>query len=229
MRRLIPLLLVLLYAAPPAGAGAWMRESGHGFLALSGTFRQGDRDTRRELSAYADLGLSPHLAIGVDINDRPVSTGHALLFARMPLTPPAAHTRLAAEIAIGAHHGPESGAYYEPDVWAPMYRVTLSLGHGFQTRRGAGWYAIDAGYERRFGNTTPTYKLDATLGLSAPGRIHPILQLETAQTPGRPLDWTASPGLLIDTNRDTTWLIGLEGRSAGHGTIGIKLALWHRF
>ncbi len=219
--RLIPLLLALFCAAPPAAAGAWMREAGHGFLALSGTARQGDPDARQELSVYADLGLSPHLALGVDVNERPGIAGHALLFARLPLSRPTARTRLAVEAALGGHHW--RGA------WDPMYRLTLSLGRGFRTRRGAGWYAIDAGYERRLGTPTPIYKLDATLGLSAPGRLHPILQVETALIPGQPLFWTLSPGLLIDRRRNATWLIGLERKSAGRDTIGIKLALWHRF
>lgn len=221
MRRLIPLLLALLCAAPPAGAGAWMREAGHGFLSLSGTLRQGDPDARRELSVYADLGLSPRLALGIDVNERPGSAGHALLFARLPLSLTAARSRVAVEAALGGHHW--RGA------WDPMYRLTLSLGRGFLTRRGAGWYAIDAGYERRLGNSAPIYKLDATLGLSAPGRLHPILQVETALIPGQPPFWTLSPGLLIDTGRDTTWLVGLERKSAGRDTLGIKLALWHRF
>ncbi len=219
--RLIPLLLALFCAAPPATAGAWMRETGHGFLALSDTARQGAPDARRELSVYADLGLSPCLAIGIDVNEHPRSAGHALLFARLPFSRPAARTRLAVEAALGGHHG--------RGIWNPMYRLTLSLGRGFRTRRGAGWYAIDAGYERRLGTPAPIYKLDATLGLSSPGRLHPILQVETALIPGQPLFWTLSPGLLIDTGRDTTWLVGLEHKSAERETLGIKLALWHRF
>ncbi|MDF1717606.1 MAG: hypothetical protein P1U75_13175 [Antarcticimicrobium sp.] len=221
MRRLVPLLFALLCTAPPAGAGAWMRETGSGFLSVSGTLRQGDPDARRELSVYADFGLSPRLSLGIDVNERPGVAGHALLFARLPLSRPAAHTRVAIEAALGGHHW--RGA------WDPMYRLTLSLGRGFLTRRGAGWYAIDAGYERRLGNSTPIYKLDATLGLSAPGRIRPILQLETAHIPGQPLFWAVAPGVLIDTGHDTTWLVGLERKSAGRDTVGIKFALWHRF
>jgi len=221
MRRLVPLLFALLCTAPPAGAGAWMRETGRGFLSVSGTLRQGDPDARREVSVYADFGLSPRLTLGIDVNERPGVAGHALLFARLPLSRPAARTRVAVEAALGGHHW--RGA------WDPMYRLTLSLGRGFLTRRGAGWYAIDAGYERRLGNSTPIYKLDATLGLSAPGRIRPILQLETARIPGQPLFWAVAPGVLIDTGHDTTWLVGLERKSAGRDTIGIKVALWHRF
>ncbi|TDK42152.1 hypothetical protein [Antarcticimicrobium luteum] len=222
MRRLVPLLIALSCAAPPAGAGAWQRETGRGFVSTTGTLRQGDPDARQELSVYADYGLAPRLTIGADVNERPGIAGHAVLFARLPLSRPGARARLAAEAAFGGHHW--RGA------WDPMYRLTLSYGRGSTTRSGAtGWLALDAAYERRLGMNVPIYKLDATLGLSAPGRLRPILQVETAHIPGQPLIWAVTPGVLIDSRRNATWLIGLERKSAGRDTVGLKIALWRWF
>ena len=224
MRRLIPLLLALLCTASPgpANAGAWLREPGRSFLSTAGTLRRGDPDARQEVSVYAEYGLSPRLTFGADVNERPGITGHATLFARLPLNRPDARNRLALESALGGHH-------WRGDC-DPMYRLSLSYGRGFITRRGAlGWLDIAAGYERRLGMTRPIYKLDATLGLSAPGRIHPVLQVETAHIPGRSLIWAVAPGVLIDTRRNASWLIGLERKSAGRDTVGLRIALWQWF
>jgi len=221
MHRLV-LLIALLCTASPAWTGAWLRETGRSFRALTGILRQGDPDARYEFSLYQDYGIAPRLTLGLDLNERPGITGHVLIFARLPLSRPGARSKLAVEAALGGHHW--RGA------WDPMYRVTLSFGRGFLLgRRGAGWFAIDAGYERRLGNAQPTYKLDATLGLSAPGRVHPILQLESAKTPGQRFAWAVAPGLLIDRRDHGAWLIALERKSAGRDTIGLKFGLWQRF
>jgi len=221
MRRTV-LLIALLCTASPAWGGAWLRETGRSFRALTLLLRHGDPDARHELSLYQDYGIGPRLTLGLDLNERPGITGHMLIFARLPLTRPGTRTKLAIETAVGGHHW--RGA------WNPMYRVTLSLGRGaLFGRRGAGWLAVDAGYERRLGNARPTYKLDATLGFSAPGRIRPILQLETAKTPGQALSWALAPGLLIDRRDRGAWLIALERKSAGRETIGLKFGLWQRF
>ncbi|MDX2482440.1 MAG: hypothetical protein QNK42_02130 [Pseudodonghicola sp.] len=225
MRRLVLFLIAVLCTtgtAGPTAAGAWLREPGRGFLSTTGTLRQGDPDAWQEVSIFAEYGLAPRLTIGADINERPGIAGHALLFARLPLSRPGARARLAAEAAFGGHHWRAA--------WDPMYRLTLSYGRGFTLRRGAaGWLALDAAYERRLGMTVPIYKLDATLGLSKPGRLRPILQLESALVPGQPLIWAVTPGLLFDSRRDTTWLLGVERKSASRDTLGLKIALWRWF
>lgn len=223
MRRLGLLLIAcVLLAARPAGAGAWMRDEGRVFLSLTGTLRHGDPDARRELSAYGEYGLSPRLTLGFDVNERPGLSGHAVIFARQPLRPPGARTKLAVETAFGGHHW--------QGRWHPMYRLTLSAGRGFTTKGGAnGWMTLDAAYERRLGETVPAYKLDGTLGLSSPGRLRPILQVETAHIPGKPFFWAITPGLMADGRGTATWLVGLERKSAGRETLGLKIGLWQRF
>ena len=224
MHRPIHLLLALLCAtaASPAAAGAWLREPGRGFLSTTATLRQGDPDARQELSLYAEYGLTPRLTLGADINARPGTSGHAMVFARLPLSRPGARNRLALETALGGHH-------WQGD-WDPMYRLTLSYGRGLTTRSGIlGWLAVDAAYERRLGMSDPIYKLDATLGRSGPGRIRPILQVETAHIPGRDFIWSVAPGVMIDSRRSATWVVGLERKSASRDTLGLKIALWHWF
>lgn len=225
MHRPIHLLLALLCAAgmsSAADAGAWLRQPGRGFASATGTLRQGDPDARQEVSLYTEYGLTPRLTLGADINERPGISGHAMVFARLPLSRPGARNKFAIETALGGHH-------WRGD-WDPMYRLTLSYGHGFVTRRGiSGWLALDAAYERRLGFSDPIWKLDATLGRSAPGRIRPILQIETSFIRGQDPIWAIAPGLMIDTRRSAAWVVGLERKSAGRDTVGLKIALWHWF
>lgn len=224
MRCLVWLMMVWFAICParPAGAGAWMRDEGTGFLSTGAILRQGDPQAARELSLYGDYGLSPRLTLGVDVNQRPGVSGHALLFARLPLNAPEARSKFALETALGGHH-------WMGD-WSPMYRVTFSAGRGFTTRKGAhGWIALDASYERRLGDTDPAYKLDGTIGLSGPARLRPILQIETAFSPGQPVFWAVTPGLLIEGGHNRTWHLGLERKSASRDTLGLKLGLWLQF
>ncbi|MDK3019626.1 hypothetical protein [Pseudodonghicola flavimaris] len=223
MRCLVCFTVLWFLLCPfPAIAGAWLRQKGETFVSLTAITRHGDPLAAREISLYADHGLGPGLSLGLDLNQRPGSSGHATLFARLPLSRPGARLKFATEAAVGGHHW--------QGTWHPMYRLTLSAGRGFSTRSGAwGWMAVDLSRERRFGDALPIHKLDATLGLSAPARIRPILQVETAHIAGQPLLWAVIPGLLIDAPNRRTWHIGLERKSAGHQTLGLKIGLWQRF
>lgn len=221
MRRIAIILLAVVTAAGPAGAGAWLRDEGAAFVSVIGTARRGDPDATFETSVYGEYGLTPGLTLGFDLNERPGIAGHALMFARLPLGAVGRRTKLAVEIGLGGHHW--QGA------WDPMYKLTLSLGRGFYSRWGFGWLALDAAYERRLGNPDPIYKLDATLGLAAPRRVNPILQIETARIRNHPMIWAVAPGLLIEGRKGTAWLIGIERKSVVRDTIGVKFGLWRRF
>lgn len=224
MRYLIWLMSIWLIACParPASAGAWLRDEGTGFLSSGAILRHGDPQAAHELSLYGEYGIAPRLTLGLDLNERPGYSGHAVAFARLPLSRPAARNTFALETALGGHHW--------LDDWSPMYRITLSAGRGFTTSQGAnGWIALDASYERRLGNSDPAYKLDGTIGLSGPARLRPILQVETSYSPGQPFFWAVIPGLLIETKGNRNWHVGIERKSAGQDTLGIKFGLWQRF
>ena len=221
MRPLLSALILSLLAATPAQSGAWLREHGEAFLAVTATLRRGDPQAQLENAIYGEYGLRPRLTLGIDINQRPGISGHALLFARFPLNSDTARTRLAIEAAVGGYHW--------QGQWRPMYKTALALGRPIKLRGVPGWLALDAAIEQRVGTPAPMLKLDATLGLSGAARVQPILQIETARSSGLPFMWSVTPGITIKGPNDTTWLLGVEAKSVLQKTVGIKLGFWRRF
>ncbi len=225
MRRLIAILIAGLVLATPAAAGAWLRDKGEGFLSLSGTARAGAAGVGTfETGLYVDFGLFRRLTLGLDVDQTPDGSGHALVFARLPLGPTTGRRRMALELGLGAHHA--------GGQWAGMGKATLSWGLGF-AGPGGGWLALDSAVEMRAATTTTPgraiYKLDASLGLPSQRRIRPMLKIETAQVEGAGLYWSVIPSLIIPDRDGRRWVVGLEARSGSPRTLGLKLSLWKRF
>lgn len=221
MRRFAITCLFYLIASQPILAGAWLRDKGTGFISISSTIRALMPVPDYEISLYADYGLTSWLNMGLDVNEIPGIAGHGLLFFRLPLPVRNPRSELAIELGLGGHHRRET--------WKPMYRLSLSWGHGFTSRFGPGWLAVESAIEQRTGNAEPLFKLDATLGLSSPNHIRPMLQLETAFAQDLPLQWTLTPSLMIPGKGNSTWVIGIQRRSFGANRTGLKVALWRRF
>jgi len=224
MRAVLKTLLALIFcvtAAQPAGAGAWLREKGAGFVSLTTTLRNLDGSWQTENGFYLEYGLAPRLTLGVDVNDIPGLAGHALVFARLPIGPPDRPTKIALELGVGGHQW--------QGQWGKMLKSTLSVGRGFSSRWGDGWVNIDTAVEVRNLFPDPAFKLDATIGLSAGRRVRPILQIETTYISGSPLIWSVIPGVLIDGAKNTTWQIGVARKTAGQSSLGLKIGLWRQF
>jgi len=226
MRNILVVVLLLVVTAPPVCAGAWLREKGDMFLSATATFRQIDNGPAEntleyETGFYAEYGAAPRLTVGFDMNDRIGTAGHALAFARLPLGIDTDQTRFALELALGGHQW--------LGVWRPMAKAGLFIGHSFDSRWGAGWIDIGAAIEHRTGASGPLFKLDALIGLSQGGRIRPMLKVESAYLPGHAMYWSVTPAVLIDGKENKTWLIGLERKSSGNGSLGLTIGLWQRF
>lgn len=219
MLRGLVLLWLCAFSAFPALAGAWLREQGSGFASASVTQRHGDGNWATNLGFYGDFGLSPSLTVGIDLNDSDNLSGHALIFARLQLNFLPEQHQLATELALG-------GSHYQ-NSWSPMQKLTLSYGRGFDSVWGAGWFAIDGAYESRQSN--PILKLDATIGLTDPDRIRPLLQIETAKISGQRLFYTITPSLQIPLPRNNKLLIGAEHRVTTQRSLGLKIGVWHNF
>ncbi|NSY39103.1 hypothetical protein [Leisingera sp. ANG59] len=211
-------LAVLL--APPADGGAWLETPGRGFATASASYRRTASGAQHELSYYGAYGITPKLTLGVDLNQTGDLSGHALVFARMPLHQGARY-RLAAEAAFGGNH--------DRGVWMMMQRTTLSYGRGFGTGTASGWLAIDAAYELRNSGLAAVWKLDATIGLNRPGKPAPMLQIETSKLDGGTFSYTLTPSLRYPLRSGRELILGLEHRSAGEGSLGLKLGLWQKF
>lgn len=226
MCRSLAMLILCLLASTAAQAGAWLREEGKGFISASATVHKSNDPLSEtgidyKSSVYAELGITPSLTMGFDLNERPGLAGHALLFSRFPLVDLGEAGRLAGEIGVGGHHG--------PDRWHPMYKFTLSYGFEFDSRWGSGWLALDGAIEDRTGAGRPFYKLDLTTGLSEQRMFNPLLQIETTHIQGAPVIWTVTPSVIIQTGEQNRWVVGLENRSNYPKGIGLKIALWRDF
>ncbi|MBK0327603.1 hypothetical protein I5535_09860 [Rhodobacteraceae bacterium F11138] len=221
MRFAVAALLFCAFCASPALAGAWLRDHKTAFTAVGATVR-GNRETLPDLESkfYAEYGLMPRLTLGLDYNDTRGKSGHALLFVRLPIGPTDRRTRYGVELGLGKHRWRQD--------WGSMYKIALAAGRGFETRWGNGWMGLDTAYERRAGLSDPTFKLDAVVGLSSGWRVRPLIKLETAYVPGRPLGWSFTPGIMFNVKK-STWVVALERRSTDQKTVGISLGLWRNF
>jgi hypothetical protein len=222
MRLTLSVLMLYLFAAQPVVAGAWGRNVDTGFFSVTTTLRRLDGILQSENSLYGEYGAWPRLTLGVDINDNSGLAGHALVFARLPLGSLERRFKVALELGLGAHH--------VRGQWDRMIRSKLSVGRGFSSGWVDGWFNVDLGAELRRPNPTPNYKLDATIGLSSGRRIRPLLQLESTYISGAPLIWSVIPSILIDSrNNNATWQIGVERKTAGPSSLGLKFGLWRIF
>lgn len=221
MRHVLTILIFCLSAAQPVWAGAWLREPDTAFFSVSATFRSLNGVWQSENGLYGEYGLAPRLTLGMDISNIARVAGHALVFARVPVGPPGRRTRMALELGLGGHH--------IQNQWGSMLKATLSVGRGFVSRWGNGWFNVDSAIELRRPTPDPAFKLDASIGLSSGGRIRPLLQFESTYAAGNRLIWSVIPGVMIDGRNNTTWLIGLERKSAARSGLGLKFGLWRQF
>lgn len=231
-RRCLPLALTLVAVLPPvpgARAGAWLEGEGKGFASASAAWRQDEEGNGSyELSYYAAYGLRPKLTLGLDLNQNARVSGHALLFARLPLRAAGRH-RIAVEAALGGSH--------QTGLWQPMQKLTLSYGQGFSTARHSGWLALDAAYELRQGGAQRIWKLDGTLGLNRPGAAAPMLQLEAARPEDAQASFGVTPALRLPLPQARELILALEyrlrpGSPAASGrrhSLGLELGLWQKF
>ncbi len=219
--RTLLIWLMVLGGATPGSAGAWLQEKRGGFLSATTTGYQRDEAVEYRSAIYAEYGLLNHMTLGIDINDRAGNSGHALVFARLPLSPPGWRNRFAIELGTGAHN--------RLGRTAAMHKVTFSYGRGVTTGLGPAWVAADAALEYRTGIGQQIRKFDLTLGMSADRFVNPLLQLETAHVRNDELYWTVTSALLLRGKKGTRLLIGVERRSAHPGGFGLKFGFWRNF
>lgn len=231
--------------ATASQGGAWKQPLGQGFASASLTLRQEKNAQQEELSYFGEYGVSEYFDLGLDLNQVSDVSGHAMVFTRLPLRQSPDGFQLSAALAAGANH-------YRGH-WTPMYRFTLSAGSNFTTAHLKGWGNIDLQYEMRGDQDHPLWKLDANLGLHTAGRVAPMLSIETAKASGQRPSYTLIPSLRIKLDglyilnasrprrhssrpgnqeriqQNSELLIGISYRHAERRSLGLKIALWHRF
>ncbi len=237
MARFLALLLFWLLATSPAWAGAWTRDKGSGFVSTVGVLRGPSATPQYETRIYGEYGVFRHLTLGVDLNQKAVLreddqmvmlSGHALIFARVPLAPTSWRMRYALEVGTGLYV-PDTSLYAKEIVKHRMSTVALAVGRGFDSPFGPGWFSAQTTIERRAGLPDPIHKLDASVGLSNERLFRPMLKIEASRMADDPVAWSMTPAVLIRSGKEMTWVLGIERKFGTRPSIGIELGLWREF
>lgn len=215
---MLRLVIFLLLIAPPVAGGPWMRAPGHGFVSISTEVPLSPDATRWTYNAaYAEYGLTPRLAIGLDMGMNLDDSGKALVFLRTPLLQDRLSWPLAVELGAGAH--------FRQGLAEPVLRPGLSLGRSLDTGWGPVWAVADlsATYRGEQGDVLP--KLDLVLGLDRTARSSFVLRLTTEKWPGQDVVFTAEPSIVHSFHERARLQVGLALRSDGLPP-ALKLGIW---
>lgn len=217
----IVFLMVCQWAAVPAQAGAWLREKGSSFTAISFSANY-FRDI--ENNAYLEFGLRDDLTLGADVSmstDRTgLQAGHGTIFMRKALWFSNDKNKWAYELGIGA-------TWKGEDV-LPHIKTGLSWGRGIQIRDKYGWMSVDASVRWDIGGGAVT-KLDGTVGLNFTDVTSGMMQIFVSHTDGE-TSGTFAPSILIKPRKGKfRFQVGLESPLNRFDDTSIKLGLWRDF
>ncbi len=218
----ITLLILSQAAAPMAQAGAWLRESGTGFVSLSFGATQFSETTN---AAYIEYGLSDATTIGLDIssftNSQKVRNGFGNLFVRRAFGPTNGASRMSYEIGIGGLWGNE--------MRRPTLKAGLSWGRGFEVGQRAGWVNLDSAYilEPTLGENIT--KFDGTFGMElsdiTTGLVEVTLSHQNSATYG-----AVEPSVLFRPKGSQFNIkVGAQIPFDEQEKSALKLGIWHHF
>lgn len=215
----------LALLAAQAGAGAWPREPGEAFMAL--TQRHGRGAEGSELTLYGEYGAGNGWTLGIDAalehHAGRIWPGRTLMFARRGFGNGA--FRQAVGLGLG---GTFTAGGYEP-----MLQPGWHLGYGFgHARKGwpraEGWVGLDLTAEIRRESTT--LKADATVGLRPHPRLMLIGQLQAAQDSRA--GWRtlhAAPQVVLRIRPGFDLTAGIRTGLAGNHGRAITFGTWTTF
>lgn len=209
-------LIIFCFWATAANAGAWLREPGTGFFALSGTVN--DR-MESATSIYLEYGLRERLTLGADLNlvmrtDATISGG-GLVFARLPLADGTWTSSWL--VALGGRE--QTGEIH------PFASLGYSIGRGVTWHKG-GWVNLDLRLDMG-SRAVSQLKIDGTVGLQIAERSKAMLQVYLTVKEGGTLETTLAPSIVFDPgDSKPAWQIGIEAKEA---ELGFKLGLWRTF
>ncbi|MEI4231973.1 hypothetical protein [Roseovarius sp. D22-M7] len=211
-------VVLLLWLAPVAEAGAWLREKGTAFVELSGRVTEPDEYGFYGLDAglYAEYGLAERLTLGLDAGHDTLRVSKAVVFMRLPLGRETRQTKLAVELGAG-EVGEETAL-----------RPGLSVGRGITLWDRGGWLNAD-GRMVLAGSGAMTLETDLTFGLSITKRAKIILQLQAGQPDTGDGYAKFAPSFVYETKPGTHLEIGLTQPLTGSDRRGLSLDLWRMF
>ncbi len=234
MRRLVFLILaaVSLLRGGEAAAGAWPREEGQVFVAVSQSMTTGARtlvetvqDVRSYTSLYAEYGLTPDLTAGFDagLARGDQDEGSAWnLFLRRPILGTEGRNRFATELGIGQISEPE---------WGRQWRIRpgLSWGRGFESRYGDGWTGLETSIAYQFRSGDIALKADFTIGLKPNDRWMGIFQIQSGRYGDDDPIVRVAPSIVRKFGKRMHVQLGFTGSVAGDDAMGVKLGTWLTF
>ncbi len=223
MRWILP--IICWFWAVSAQAGAWPREAGQVFIALSVDH------VRAQL--YAEYGMKGDWTMGVEVS---LPRGRRLpdvsSFVQHPVWRGSGGAILSAGLAMEQRetHAASSWPILKGEVEIAV-RAGLFWGKGFQTGWGSGWATVDLQVERLITSDWLgeglAYKLDAGIGLKPTDRLMLIAQAQVWRRGG-------TQRLRLETSAG--WAMGNTHLvlSPSVGVIGpkdprLKLGLWVEF
>ena len=211
----------LCFTDPNAGyAGAWPREQGTAFVALSETITINSVGISRSfLSLYAEYGLSPQLTLGFDgFRGGQEESSETFLFLSFPLFTANKKNRFAFTAGLGQH----ANLTGTP---APALRVGLNWGRNI----GSNWLALNNFVTFRKTTDDPLLKLDATWGYHYSNNIDLMLNLRAETYDGATGKFELAPGLTWKTGAGSRIELGLSIGASEHREYGVKFGTVRNF
>lgn len=215
-------VLVFLFAASTAKAGAWSREKRQTFIAVGGNFFLLDGATRPvyyDPTAYVEHGLTGRITVGVDFYMADQNQIAAMMgFVRIPIGSIQGTHRLALSFGLGARYDEENGN-------GILARDGVHWGMGLEN----GWLAADASATTNTRDGIARPKLDLTWGHHWNDRWTSTLQLQTGQ--GFTGDYYAkvNPNVVYTARQDLDVSFGVIKALTGDQGLALKVETWWTF
>ncbi len=236
-------IVILLWIAPGiAVAGAWPREPGGVFAAISrettvarNAFSEeemvangGRIDAAHYSALYAEVGLTRRLTFGLDLGEADTENSRTnIVFLRAALSPPEWRHALAAELGIGNRKIATFGRYR--GTTETLLRPGISWGYGFESRAGPGWINLDLKAELRQTTKEAAYKADLTIGVAPNDLWLAYIQFQGSDYPGADPALRLAPTLVRKVrpwlSLETALLLDVEGGDR----MGVKVGVWFEF
>lgn len=213
--RLLAILMLTIWTAGHAAAGAWPRPAGRLYAAISA---YGDA-AGDYAGLYLDYGLSARMSLGADLGMSAGGAAQAVVFLRAPLARGSCH--IGAVLGLGRIDG------------AGALRLGLSVGRSIRMAGRPGWVALDGTATWLRGGGAPglgELKADAMLGWQVTPRLTAMVQVQAAQPRSGPADVRLVPSLAWRLRGGAQIEIGLTRHLRGTAQpLGIKLGLAREF
>ena len=215
-------LILSLFCASSAFAGAWSREKDEIFIAAGGNFllSEGAKlPVHYDPTFYAEYGMTDRVTLGLDLHTADAGRiGTMFFFASFPIGDLAARDKFAASLAFGAR----ADAFHPTET---LLRGGLSWGRGLD----AGWLSVDA--TATYGTRERLFrpKIDMTWGHQWGEKWMASLQLQTGQ--GFTNDYYAklAPSVIYSFNDRVKVHLGAVHALTGDRGSALKIETWMKF